>query len=90
MRPPVAASSTGDLRRVGVKTLGQLGQRLLALNGGQSHLRLERRRVVPAATLNLMLVSSTRGARHRLNEQRFHLSELFRSPGSALSSRPPA
>src|SRR4051794_27926020 len=37
----------GDLVGVNVELLCQLGQRLLALDGGQSHLRLESRCVVP-------------------------------------------
>jgi hypothetical protein len=40
----------GDLVRVNVKLLRQLGQRLLALHGSQSHLRLESRTVVPACS----------------------------------------
>jgi hypothetical protein len=36
-----------DLVGVNVELLRQLGQRLLALQGGQGHLRLECRRVVP-------------------------------------------
>src|SRR3954465_11637900 len=38
----------GDLVRVNVELLSKLGQRLVALYGGQSHLRLEGRCVVPA------------------------------------------
>src|SRR4051812_10171941 len=37
----------GDLVGMNVELLRQLGQRLLALDGGQSHLRLESRCVVP-------------------------------------------
>src|SRR3954451_16197668 len=37
-----------DLVRVDVELLRQFGQHLLALDGGQSHLRLESRAVVPA------------------------------------------
>ena len=40
-----------DLRRMHVKQLGQLGQRLLALDGGQRHLRLEAGAVGPAGSL---------------------------------------
>src|SRR4051794_4230234 len=39
----------GDLVGMNVELLCQLGQRLLALDGGQSHLRLESRGVVPAS-----------------------------------------
>jgi hypothetical protein len=45
-----------DLIGVNVELLRQLGQRLLALDGGQSHFRLECRAVVPA-----------RSFRHRLS-----------------------
>src|SRR5271166_3021239 len=41
----------GDLIGVDVELLRQFGQRLLPLNGGQSHLRLEARCVVPARSL---------------------------------------
>ena len=41
----------GDLIGVDVKLLRQLGERLLPLHGGQSHLRLEGRGVVPARSL---------------------------------------
>jgi solute carrier family 10 (sodium/bile acid cotransporter), member 7 len=40
-----------DLIRVNVKLLRQFRQRLLALNGGQGHLRLECQAVVPAGSL---------------------------------------
>ena len=40
-----------DLVRMDIELLGQFGQRLLALDSGQSHLRLEGRAVVPAWSL---------------------------------------
>src|SRR3954470_467806 len=61
-----------DLVRMNVELLRQFGQRLLALDGGQSHLRLESRAVIPA-----------RSSRHRLScsrailaavRQKLHLS----------------
>src|SRR3954453_18504536 len=73
-----------DLVRVDVELLRQLGQRLLALEGGQSHLRLESRAVVPA-----------RSSRHRLScsrailaavRQKRHLSLCPNSP-SQLSGK---
>src|SRR4051794_32484428 len=71
-----------------VELLGQLGQRLLALHGGQGHLRLEGRGVVP-----------TRSSRHRLSlpaailaavRQKLHSARLSRFPEPALCapSRP--
>src|SRR6476659_8367931 len=79
-----------------VELLRQLGQRLLALDGGQSHLCFESRAVIPA-----------RSSRHRLScsrailaalRQKLHssacpnlLSQLCsRRTGSATSSRNPA
>src|SRR4051794_32886410 len=70
-----------------VELLGQLGQRLLALHGGEGHLRLEGRGVVPA-----------RSSRHRLSlpaaipaavRQKLHSAPLSRFPEPALSSAPP-
>src|SRR4051794_25427515 len=67
-----------------VELLGQLGQRLLALHGGEGHLRLEGRGVVPA-----------RSSRHRLSlpaaipaavRQKLHSSPLSRFPEPALSA----
>src|SRR4051794_35779439 len=64
-----------------VELLGQLGQRLLALHGGEGHLRLEGRGVVPA-----------RSSRHRLSlpaailaavRQKLHPSPLSRFPEPA-------
>src|SRR4051794_24997941 len=66
-----------------VELLGQLGQRLLALHGGEGHLRLEGRGVVPA-----------RSSRHRLSlpaaipaavRQKLHSAPLSRFPEPALS-----
>src|SRR5690349_17045963 len=65
-----------------VELLGQLGQRPLALHGGEGHLRLEGRGVVPA-----------RSSRHRLSlpaailaavRQKLHSSPLSRFPEPAL------
>src|SRR4051794_25573579 len=67
-----------------VELLRQFGQRLLALDGGQSHLRLESRAVIPA-----------RSSRHRLScsrailaavRQKLHLSTCPNLP-SQLSIR---
>src|SRR5688572_27313580 len=44
---PVEKLPLGNLVGMNVELLCQLGQRLLALDGGQSHLRLESRCVVP-------------------------------------------
>ena len=44
-----------DLVRMDIELLRQFGQRLLALDGGQSHLRLEGRCVVPAGALRHLL-----------------------------------
>src|SRR3954467_10593341 len=44
------AAPLRDLVRMHVELLGQLGQRLLALDGRYRHLRLEGRTVVPAWT----------------------------------------
>src|SRR4051794_37244489 len=61
-----------DLVRMDIELLRQFGQRLLALDGGQSHLGLESRAVIPA-----------RSSRHRLScsrailaavRQKLHLS----------------
>src|SRR3954452_24381686 len=46
----------GDLVGMNVELLCQLGQRLVASNGGQSHLRLESRCVVPARSFGHRLV----------------------------------
>src|SRR3954447_11368387 len=54
-----------DLVRTDVELLRQLGQRLLALDGGQSHLCFESRAVVPA-----------RSSRHRLSCSRAILAAL--------------
>src|SRR4051812_49203218 len=73
-----------DLVRMNVELLRQFGQRLLALDGGQSHLRLESRAVIPA-----------RSSRHRLScsrailaavRQKLHLSTCPNLP-SQLSPR---
>src|SRR4051794_19182980 len=67
-----------------VELLGQLGQRLLALHGGEGHLRLEGRGVVPA-----------RSSRHRLSlpaailaavRQKLHSARLSRFPEPALKA----
>jgi len=71
-----------------VELLGQLGQRPLALHGGEGHLRLEGRGVVPA-----------RSSRHRLSlpavilaavRQKLHSARLSRFPEPALAARDPA
>src|SRR3954447_12661766 len=54
-----------DLVRMDVELLRQLGQRLLALDGGQSHLCFESRAVIPA-----------RSSRHRLSCSRAILAAL--------------
>src|SRR4051794_4066340 len=75
-----------------VELLRQLGQRLLALDGGQSHLCFESRAVIPA-----------RSSRHRLScsrailaalRQKLHssacpnlLSQLYRPNGTAFACR---
>src|SRR4051794_20028019 len=82
-----------DLVRMDIELLRKLGQHLLALDGGQSHLRLESRAVIPA-----------RSSRHRLScsrailaavRQKLHLStcpnlpsQLF-PPSSVSFPRPP-
>ena len=50
-RPEKLGFPLGDLIGVNVKPLRQLGERLLPLHGGQSHLRLEGCCVVPARSL---------------------------------------
>src|SRR4051794_27472114 len=68
-----------------VELLGQLGQRPLALHGGEGHLRLEGRGVVPA-----------RSSRHRLSlpaailaavRQKLHSPRLSRFPEPALFTK---
>jgi hypothetical protein len=44
-----------DLVRMDIKLLRQLGQRLVPFDGGQSHLRLEGRCVIPSRTLRHLL-----------------------------------
>src|SRR4051812_26549305 len=70
-----------------VELLGQLGQRPLALHGGEGHLRLEGRGAVPA-----------RSSRHRLSlpaailaavRQKLHSARLSRFPEPALSGAAP-
>src|SRR5215213_6081919 len=84
-RPVQELSLPGrDLVGMNVKLLRQFGQRLLAPHGGQGHLRLEIRRVVPA-----------RSSAHRLScsaailaavRQKLHLSNLFKNPEPALNA----
>jgi hypothetical protein len=58
---------------VNIKLLRQLGQRLLALYGSQSHLRLESRTMVPACSLrHLISCSAVILATFR---QKLHLAE---------------
>src|SRR5215204_7581971 len=73
-----------DLVRMDVELLRQFGQRLLAFDGGQSHLRLESRAVIPA-----------RSSRHRLScsrailaavRQKLHLSTCPNLPSQLCSS----
>src|SRR4051794_11193391 len=73
-----------NLVRMNIELLRQFGQRLLAPHGGQSHLCLECRRMIPA-----------RLSAHRLScsaailaavRQKLHLSNLFKNPEPALSS----
>src|SRR4051812_42331950 len=73
---------TRDLIRMHVELLRKLGQRLLALDGSQGHLRLESRAVVPACS-----------SRHRLScpatslaavRQKLHSSPLSRFPEPTL------
>src|SRR3954454_12351513 len=54
-----------DLVRMDIELLRQFGQRLLALDGGQSHLGLESRAVIPA-----------RSSRHRLSRSRAILAAV--------------
>jgi hypothetical protein len=58
---------------VHVKLLRQLGQRLLALHGSQSHLRLESRAVVPACLFRHLISSSA--AILTTFRQKFHLAD---------------
>src|SRR3954467_12178142 len=65
-----------------VKLLRQFGQRLLAPHGGQSHLRFESRRVVPAwSSAHRFSCSAAIRAAVR---QKLHLSNLFKNPEPAL------
>src|SRR5215204_5622971 len=75
-----------DLVRMDVELLRQFSQRLLALDGGYSHLRLEGRAVVPA-----------RSSRHRLScsrailaavRQKLHLPTCPNSPSQLSTSIP--
>src|ERR1700704_5703784 len=65
-----------------IELFGQFGQRLLALDSGQSHLRLEGRAVVPAWSFRHAL-SCSRQPTPRSG--RLHLSRLFRFPEPALT-----
>src|SRR5205823_11892667 len=62
-----------------VELLRKIGQRLIALDGGQCHLRLERRCVVPARSSAHHLSCST--AILALVRQKSHLSGCPDSPG---------
>src|SRR6185503_11870318 len=65
-----------------IELLRQFGQRLLAPHGGQSHLRFESRRVVPAwSSAHRLSCSAAILAAVR---QKRHLSHLFKNPGPAL------
>jgi hypothetical protein len=64
-----------------VKLLGQFGQRLLALEGGQGHLRLKDRAVVPAGSFTHALSCPRHYAAFR---QISHLSQLSRFPEPPL------
>src|SRR6185312_10473028 len=67
-----------------VELLRQFGERLLAPHGGQSHLRFESRRVVPAwSSAHRLSCSAAILAAVR---QKRHLSNPFKNPEPALSS----
>src|SRR4051794_7941104 len=71
-----------DLVGMDIELLGQFGQRLLAPHGGQSHLRFESRRVVPAwSSAHRYSCSAAILAAVR---QKLHLSNLFKNPEPAL------
>ena len=73
-----------DLVRMDIELLRQLGQRLLALDRGQSHLRLERRCVVPAgasSSSDLLI----RGQSRRCQAEN-PLTDLSRFAGPALQT----
>jgi hypothetical protein len=73
----------GDLVRMDVELLRQRGQRLLALDRGQSHFRLECRRMRPAAPLRhrMLLMRSENPRRCQAENPLMLLSEF---PGPAL------
>src|SRR3954452_6895546 len=67
-----------------IELLGQFGQRLLAPHGGQSHLRFESRRVVPAGS-SAHRLSCSAAILAALRQKR-HLSNPFKNPEPALSA----
>src|SRR4051812_21651066 len=74
-----------NLVGMNIELLRQLSQRLLTLHGGQSHLRFESRRVVPAwSSAHRFSCSAAILAAVR---QKLHLSTLFKNPESALAHR---
>jgi hypothetical protein len=70
-----------DLVWTEIELFGQFGQRLLALDSGQSHLRLEGRAAAYSSSCSLLFTAAYAAFR-----QNFHLSRLFRFPEPALSS----
>src|SRR4051794_13468210 len=71
-----------DLVGMDIELLGQFSQRLLALHGGQSHLRFESRRVVPAGSSAHRFSCSA--AILAAVRQKLHSSTLFKNPEPAL------
>jgi hypothetical protein len=69
--------------RVDIKLRGQLGQRLLVLNSGKRHLRLEGRAVVLARSSRHGISCSRH---HAAVRQKSHLSQLSSFPEPALTT----
>jgi hypothetical protein len=67
-----------------IEKLSQLGLRLVALHGGQRHLRLEGRRVVPASALRHLPVCLTRAKARRKEMVRFR--RTYATPRSGVTA----
>jgi len=60
LKVPPSEARWNSCRRLDIEVLCQFGQRLFALHGGQSHLRLEGRCVVPAEPVEALVLDALR------------------------------